>query len=244
MRFQNDGGHSLVVRAEKLLSAVGVRGNSDGLGLEALGVKIDRSFVVVDDVYRVLAQDAQAPDKAGDKAGDRDGKNGAPIPGLYAIGDVIGGPLLAHKASAEGIACVERLAEVPERERRRVDLSTMPGATFCRPEVGSMGLTEEKAKEKGLEVRIGRFPFRFTGKGQATLETEGLVKVILDKKTGEILGAHILGGNASDMIATLTLARAGELSAAEIMHTVFAHPTFAEAIKGSTESAFGEAIDL
>jgi len=226
VRFTSDSGHSLVARAERLLLAVGVRGNSDGLGLEAVGAKIDRTFVSVDDEYRV-----------------RD-EQGAPISGLYAIGDVIGGPLLAHKASAEGIACVERIAGVPERDRRRVDLSTMPGATFCRPEVGSMGLTEEKARESGRAIRIGRFPFRVTGKGQATAETEGLVKVILDEKSGEILGAHILGGSASDMIATLTLARSAELSAAEILHTVFAHPTFAEAIKGSVESAFGEAIDL
>jgi dihydrolipoamide dehydrogenase len=226
VRFTSDGGHSLVMRTEKLLSAVGVRGNSDGIGLEAIGAKIDRSFVVVDGEYRVL-----------------DGE-GAAIPGLYAIGDLIGGPLLAHKASAEGIACVEALAGVPSRDRRRVDFSTMPGATFCKPEVGSMGLTEEKAKESGRAIRVGRFPFRVTGKGQATTETEGLVKVVLDDETGEILGAHILGGSASDMIATLTVARAGELSATEILHTVFAHPTFAEAIKGSVESAYNEAIDL
>lgn len=226
VRFTSEGGHGLTMRADKLLSAVGVRGNSDGLGLEALGVKIDRSFVQVDDRYRVLDE------------------QGAPLPGLFAIGDLIGGPLLAHKASAEGISCVEAIAGVPERERRRVDLSTMPGATFCRPEVGSMGLTEEKAREKGLKIRIGRFPFRFSGKGQATAETEGLVKVVLDEASGEILGAHILGGNASDMIATLTLARSAELTAHEILHTVFAHPTFAEVIKGSVESAYGEAIDM
>lgn len=226
VRFTSDSGHSLVVRAERMLSAVGVRGNSDGLGLEGIGAKIERSFVCVDEDYRAL--DAE----------------GTPIPGLFAIGDLIGGPLLAHKASAEGIACVERIAGVAERDRRRVDLTTMPGATFCRPEVGSMGLTEEKARASGRAIRIGRFPFRVTGKGQATAETEGLVKVIIDEKTGEILGAHILGGSASDMIATLTLARSAELSANEILHTVFAHPTFAEAIKGSVESAFGEAIDL
>ena len=107
-----------------------------------------------------------------------------------------------------------------------------------------MGLTEDKAREKGHKVKVGRFPFRFSGKGQATAETEGMVKVVLDEGTGEILGAHILGGNASDMIATLTLARSAELTGHEILHTVFAHPTFAEVIKGSVEAAYGEAIDM
>ena len=226
VRFTSEAGHSLTVRCEKLLSAVGVRGNSDGLGLESLNAQIERSFVRVDADYRVL---------------DNEGK---PIAGLYAIGDLIGGPLLAHKASAEGISCVEGLAGVPERERRRVDFSTMPGATFCRPEVGSMGLTEEKAREGGRAVRIGKFPFKVSGKGQATTETDGMVKVVIDDQSGEILGAHILGGSASDMIATMTLARASELTATEILHTVFAHPTFAEVMKGAVEAAYGEAIDL
>lgn len=226
VRFTDAKGQTQELRAERLLSAVGVRGNSDGMGLEEAGVKVDRSFVAVDGAYRVL-----------------DGE-GRPIAGLYAIGDLIGGPLLAHKASAEGISCVEQLAGVPEHEVRRVDLSTMPGATFCQPEVGSMGLTEAKARDKGHDVQIGRFPFRVSGKAQATGETEGMVKVVLDKKTGEILGAHILGGTASDMIATLTLARASELTATEVLHTVFAHPTYGEVIKGSVEAAFGEAIDL
>ena len=226
VRFTSEAGHSLTVRAEKLLSAVGVRGNSDGLGLEAVGAAIERSFVRVDGDYRVLDSDGKA------------------IAGLYAIGDLIGGPLLAHKASAEGISCVEALAGVDEHERRRVDLSTMPGATFCRPEVGSMGMTEERARAEGRAVRIGRFPFKVSGKAQATTETEGLVKVVIDEKSGEILGAHILGGSASDMIATLTLARASELTATEVLHTIFAHPTYAEVMKGSVEAAYGEAIDL
>lgn len=226
VRFTSAQGHALTLRAERLLSAVGVRGNSDGLGLEALGADIARTFVRTDDRYRVLDSSGQV------------------LTGLYAIGDVIGGPLLAHKASAEGISCVEALAGVAEAARRKVDLTTMPGATFCRPEVGSMGLTEEKARATGRSLRIGRFPFKISGKGQATAETDGLVKVILDEKSGEILGAHILGGTASDLIATLTLARQAELTGHEILHTVFAHPTFAEVIKGAVEAAYGEAIDL
>ena len=170
--------------------------------------------------------------------------DGAPIAGLYAIGDLIGGPLLAHKASAEGISCVEGIAGVDPHERRRVDFSTMPGATFCQPEVGSMGLTEDKARAEGRAIRVGKFPFKASGKAQAVAATEGMVKVVLDEKTGEILGAHILGGTASDMISTLTVARAGELTATEILHTVFAHPTFGEISKGAVEAALGEAIDL
>ena len=226
VRFTSEAGHSLTVRCEKLLSAVGVRGNSDGLGLEGVSAQIDRSFVRVDDDFRVL---------------DLEGKA---IAGLYAIGDLIGGPLLAHKASAEAISCVEGIAGVDEKERRRVDRSTLPGATFCKPEVGSMGLTEEKARAEGRAVRIGKFPFKASGKAQAVAATDGLVKVVLDEKTGEILGAHILGGTASDMIATFTVARASELTATEILHTVFAHPTFAEISKGAVEAAYGEAIDL
>jgi dihydrolipoamide dehydrogenase len=211
---------------DKILSAVGVRANLDGLGIEAVGARLERGFLAVDEWYRVRDQSEK------------------PIQGLYAIGDVIGGPLLAHKASAEGIACVEKIAGVDERDIRRVDYSTMPAATFCRPEVGSMGLTEDKARELGHDVQIGRFPFRASGKAQATGETAGLCKVVVERKTGEILGAHILGGSASDMIATFTLARQSELTVTEIVHTVFAHPTYAETIKGSVEAALGEAIDL
>ncbi len=226
VRWVDSAGAAQEALFDKVLSAVGVRGNIDGLGLEAAGVKLERGFIAVDEWYR-----ARDP-------GDQ------PIAGLYAIGDVIGGPLLAHKASAEGIACIEKIAGKDEREIRRVDYTAMPGATFCRPEVGSMGLTEDKAREQGYEVKVGRFPFRASGKAQATGDTAGLCKVVLDQKTGEILGAHILGGSASDMIATLTLARASELTATEVLHTVFAHPTFAEVMKGSVEAALGEAIDL
>lgn len=226
VKFTDEKGEQKEVVCEKVLSAVGVRGNSDGLGLEQAGVKVDRSFIAVDEWFRV-----------------RDGA-GQLIPNLYAIGDVIGGPLLAHKASAEGIACVEKIAGVEEREIRRVDYSSMPGATFCRPEVGSMGLTEDKARELGKKILVGKFPFKVSGKAQATGETEGLVKVVLDEKTGEILGAHILGGTASDMISALTLARRGELTATEVLHTVFPHPTYGEVLKGAVEAAYGEAIDL
>ncbi len=226
VRLIDDKGQQREAAGERLLSAVGVRGNVEELGLEACGVATERGFIKVDEWYRALSS------------------AGAPVPGVYAIGDVIGGALLAHKASAEGIACVEKIAGVPEREIRRVNYSAMPGATFCRPEVASMGLTEEKARAQGLDIKVGRFPFRVSGKGQASGETEGLVKTIVDARTGEILGAHIVGGTASDMIATLTLARSAELTATEVLHTVHAHPTFSEVMKGSIEAAYGEAIDL
>ena len=226
VRFTDSTGQSQELVVDKVLSAVGVTGNLDTVGAQAAGVKIDRGFLAVDEWYRLLDQ------------------NGKPETGFYAIGDCIGGPLLAHKASAEGIACVEKLAGVEEREIRRVDLSSMPGATFCRPEVGSLGLTEQKAREQGRKIKIGKFPFKASGKAQATGETEGMVKVVLDEQTGEILGAHILGGTASDMISALCVARSGELTATEVLHTVLPHPTYGEIMKGAFEAAFGEAIDL
>jgi len=226
VRFTDSTGQSQELVVDKVLSAVGVTGNLDTVGAQSAGVKIDRGFLAVDEWYRLLDP------------------NGKPEPGFYAIGDCIGGPLLAHKASAEGIACVEKLAGIEEREIRRVDLSSMPGATFCRPEVGSMGLTEQKAREQGRQIKIGKFPFKASGKAQATGETEGMVKVVLDEQTGEILGAHILGGTASDMISALCLARSGELTATEVLHTVLPHPTYGEIMKGAFEAAFGEAIDL
>jgi dihydrolipoamide dehydrogenase len=229
VKFADEKGEVRELVCDKVLSAVGVRGNIDGLGLEQAGVAVERGFIAVDEWYRVK---------------DGQGKGDQAVAGLYAIGDVIGGPLLAHKASAEGICCVEKIAGVAEREIRRVDYSSMPGATFCRPEVGSMGLTEDKARELGKKILVGKFPFKVSGKAQATGETDGLVKVILDEATGEILGAHILGGTASDMISALTLARRAELTATEILHTVFPHPTYGEVLKGAVEAAYGEAIDL
>ena len=226
VRFTDASGQSQEVVVDKVLSAVGVTGNLDSVLAHSAGVKIDRGFLAVDEWYRLLDP------------------SGQPEPGFYAIGDCIGGPLLAHKASAEGIACVEKLCGVPEREIRRVDLSSMPGATFCRPEVGSMGLTEQRARELGKKVKVGKFPFKASGKAQATGETEGLVKVVLDDSSGEILGAHILGGTASDMISALCIARSGELTATEVLHTVLPHPTFGEITKGAFEAAFDEAIDL
>jgi dihydrolipoamide dehydrogenase len=207
------------IAAERALVAVGVTGNVEGLGLEDVGVKIERGHIAVDrSTYRTSVE------------------------GIYAIGDVIGAPWLAHKASAEGIACVERMAGyAPVHE---VNYGAIPGCTYCKPEVASVGLTERQAREAGHEVKVGRFPLKASGKARAVGDTEGFVKVVLDARYGEILGAHFIGGDATDLVAELTLARTAELTAEEVLGTVHAHPTMAEIIKEAVGDALGEAIDI
>ena len=218
-----------VIEADVCLLAAGVRGNVEGIGLEECGVKTDRGFIVVDrKSYRTSVEN------------------------VYAFGDVIGPPMLAHKASAEGIACVEgislqptlRSAQGPRHAVHAVDYAAIPGCIYCRPEVASVGLTEKAAREKGLKFKVGRFPFKASGKAMAASETDGFVKVIVGEQHGELLGAHVLGGASTDMVATLTLAMTAELTSDEILSTVFAHPTFAEAIKEAVADAYGEAIDV
>jgi len=210
-----DGGREL--RGELALLAVGVQGNVENLGLEKANVKVERDRIVVDADYRTTA------------------------PGVYAIGDVIGPPWLAHVASAEGIHCVEAIAGMSPAP---VDYGSIPGCTYCKPQVASVGLTEEKAKEAGHEVKIGRFPFRPLGKAVAVGESEGLVKLIFEAKYGELLGAHILGGEATEMIAELVLARRLESTGKELFHTVHAHPTLSEAVMEAAAAAYGEAINI
>jgi dihydrolipoamide dehydrogenase len=204
--------------ADLCLLAVGVRGNVEGIGLEDCGVKVERGFIAVEPgSYRTSVEN------------------------VYAIGDVIGPPMLAHKASAEGTACVERLAGATVHP---VDYGAIPGCTYCRPEVASVGLTEKRAREAGLKFKVGRFPFSASGKARTASETDGLVKVLVGEPHGELLGAHVLGGAATDMIATLTLAKSAELTDQELLSTVFPHPTFSEALKEAIADAHGEAIDL
>ena len=199
------------------LLAAGVRGNVEGLGLEEVGVKTERGFIVADlSTYKTSVEN------------------------VYAIGDVIGPPMLAHKAMAEGVACVERLAG----HTHPVDYKAIPGCTYCHPEVASVGLTEKKARELGKKVKVGRFPFSASGKARAAGEPEGFVKVVIDEQHGEILGAHVIGGASTDMISTLTLAMTAELTSDEVRATVFAHPTFSEALKEAVEDAYGQAIDI
>jgi dihydrolipoamide dehydrogenase len=205
------------LKADVALVAIGVEGNVEDFGLEKVGVTIERSHIKVDEDYRTN------------------------VPGVYAIGDVIGAPWLAHVASAEGIHCVEAIAGLKPEP---IDYTTIPGCTYCQPQIASVGLTEEKAKAQGHEVKIGRFPFRPLGKAVAIGETEGMVKLIFDAKYGELLGAHIMGSEATEMIAELVLAKKLEATGESIFHTIHAHPTLSEAVMEAAAVAYGEAINI
>jgi len=205
------------IEAERALLAVGVRGNIEGMGLEDVGIKVERNFIVVDKRSYQTS-----------------------VKGVFAIGDVAGPPWLAHKASAEGIVCVERIAG---KTVANVPYDAIPGCTYCKPEVASVGLTEQAARAAGHDVKVGRFPLSASGKARAVDDTEGFVKVVLGKH-GELLGAHLLGGTATDLVAELTLMKSAELTVDEIVATVHAHPTFAENIKEAVEAAYGHAIDI
>lgn len=197
--------------------AIGVQGNVENLGLEEAGVVLERGYIQVDDDYKTSA------------------------PGVYAIGDVAGPPWLAHVASAEGIHCVEAIAG---RKPDPIDYSSIPGCTYCHPQVASIGLTEEKARAEGHEVKIGKFPFRVLGKAIAAGETDGMVKLVFDAKFGELLGAHILGAEATELISELLIAKRHEATAQSILHAVHAHPTMSEAIMEAAAAAEGEAISI
>ena len=199
------------------LMAIGVQGNVENLGLEEVGVKVERSGIKVDTDYRTS------------------------VPGIYAIGDVIGPPWLAHVASAEGIHCIEAIAG---KNPAPIDYTTIPGCTYCQPQIGSIGLTEEKARAAGHELKIGRFPFRPLGKAAATGETEGMVKLIFDAQYGELLGAHILGAEATEQIAELLIAKKLEATGQSIFTAIHAHPTLSEAVMEAAAQAYGEAINI
>lgn len=205
------------IESDIALVAVGFEGNVEKMGLEELGVALDKGFIKVDKDYKTNVE------------------------GIYAIGDVNGPPWLAHVASAEGINCVEKIKghDVPD-----IDYLCIPAVTFCQPQVASVGLTEKKARELGYELKIGKFPFSASGKGRAVGETAGLVKVIFDAKYDELIGAHICGNEASELIAELTLGKSLETTHEQIIRTVHAHPTFAEAIMEASADAYGEAINI
>ncbi|MBV6513406.1 MAG: Dihydrolipoyl dehydrogenase [Ignavibacteriaceae bacterium] len=214
----NRNGEKSVISADKVLSAIGVSGNISGFGLEELGVEIYKNHIKVDKTtYKTN------------------------IEGLYAIGDVIGPPWLAHVASAEGIHCVEVIAghhPIP------VDYDNIPGCTYCQPQVASIGMTEQKAREAGYELKIGKFPFMASGKAFAIGEREGFVKLIFDAKYNELLGAHIIGSEATELIAELGLARSLEATGETIIKTVHAHPTLSESIMEAAANAYGESIHI
>ena len=209
------GTHSLNV--DRVISAVGVVGNIENLGLEKLGVKTERGTIVIDPMCRTN------------------------VPGIYAIGDVAGPPLLAHKAEHEGVMCVEAIKGLhPHPMDRRM----IPGCTYCSPQIASVGLTEQAAKEKKLDIRVGRFPFIGNGKAVALGEDQGLVKTIFDKKTGQLLGAHMVGAEVTELIQGYVIAMNLETTEEELMHTIFPHPTLSEMMKEAVLDAYGRALNI
>jgi dihydrolipoamide dehydrogenase len=209
------GGKTSEITVDRVISAVGIVGNVENLGLEGTRVKVDRTHVVIDEFCRT---------------GE---------PGIYAIGDLCGPPWLAHKASHEGVVCVEAIAGLHPHP---IDWTNIPGCTYCRPQVASVGLTEAKAKEGGREVRVGRFPFIGNGKAIAMGEPEGMIKTIFDARTGELLGAHMVGAEVTEMIQGYVIARTLEATEAELMHSIFPHPTISEAMHEAVLDAYGRAI--
>ena len=206
-----------IVEAEAVLSAVGITPNTEGIGLEEAGVQLENGRVKVDEFYRTNVE------------------------GVYAIGDIIPGPALAHVASAEGVICVEKIAGLnPEP----VNYSNIPGCTYTSPEVSSVGLTEAKAKEAGYEVKVGKFPFSASGKASAAGQKEGFVKLVFDARYGELLGAHMIGGNVTEMIAELVVAKKLEITGHELIKSIHPHPTMSEAIMEAAAAAYDEVIHI
>ncbi|TPW33074.1 dihydrolipoyl dehydrogenase [Martelella alba] len=204
------------ITADRMISAVGVQGNIENIGLEALGIKTDRGCIVIDDYCRTN------------------------VAGIYAIGDVAGPPMLAHKAEHEAVICVEKIAglHVHPLDKRKI-----PGCTYCHPQVASVGLTEAKAKDAGYDVRVGRFSFVANGKAVALGEDQGMVKTVFDKKTGELLGAHMVGAEVTELIEGFVVAMNLETTEEELMHTIFPHPTLSEMMKESVLDAYGRALN-
>ena len=204
------------ISAERVIMAIGIVGNSENLGLEGTKVKLDRGHIVTD------------------------GYGATGEAGIYAIGDVTGAPWLAHKASHEGIICVEKIAGA--KDVHKIADNTVPGCTYCRPQIASVGLTEAQAKDKGHKVKVGRFPFLANGKAIALGDDEGMIKTIFDEKTGELLGAHMIGPEVTEMIQGYAIARTLETTEAELMQTIFPHPTLSEAMHESVLDAYDRAI--
>lgn len=211
------GGKTQTMEVDRVISAVGVVGNIENLGLEKLGVKTDRGTIVIDGLCRTN------------------------VPGIYAIGDVAGPPMLAHKAEHEGVICIEAIKGLHPHP---MDKSLIPGCTYCHPQVASVGLTEAKAKEAGRDIRVGRFPFIGNGKAIALGEDQGLVKVVFDKKTGQLLGAHMVGAEVTELIQGFVVAMNLETTEEELMHTIFPHPTISETMKEAVLDAYGRVLNM
>ena len=214
----DDGkGKTETITVERVISAVGVTGNIENLGLEKLGVKTDRGAIVIDGYCKTN------------------------VPGIYAIGDVAGPPMLAHKAEHEGVVCVEAIKGLKPHPMNKL---MIPGCTYCAPQVASVGLTEAAAKDKKLDIRVGRFPFIGNGKAIALGEDQGLVKVIFDRKTGALLGAHMVGAEVTELIQGYVIAMNLETTEEELMHTIFPHPTLSEMMKEAVLDAYGRVLNM
>ncbi len=209
------GGKSQEITVDRVISAVGIVGNVEGLGLEGTAIKVDRTHVLIDEFCRT---------------GE---------PGVWAIGDLCGAPWLAHKASHEAVVCIETIAGLHPHP---IDWTNVPGCTYCRPQVASVGLTEAKAKSLGHEVKVGHFPFIGNGKAIAMGEPEGMVKTVFDAKTGELLGAHMIGAEVTEMIQGYTIARTLEATELDLMHSIFPHPTISETMHEAVLDAYKQAI--
>jgi dihydrolipoamide dehydrogenase len=212
------GGKSADVTVERVILAVGIVGNVEDVGLEGTKVKVEKTHVVVNEWL---------------ETGE---------PGIYAIGDLVGPPWLAHKASHEGVICVERIAGLNDVHPLEID--NIPGCTYCMPQVASVGLTEKRAKERGREIRVGRFPYIGNGKAIALGEPEGMIKTIFDAKTGELLGAHMIGAEVTELIQGYTIAKTLETTEAELIHTIFPHPTLSEMMHEAVLDAYGKVLHI
>jgi len=215
--IKDKDGKVTVAEFSHVIVAIGILPNTENIGLEALGVKTDRGHIVTDGMCKTN------------------------VDGLYAIGDVTQPPWLAHKASHEGVIAVEAIAG---KHPHAMDARNIPGCTYCHPQIASVGLTEAKAKEAGYDVKVGTFPFIGNGKAIALGEAEGFVKTVFDAKTGELLGAHMIGAEVTELIQGYTIGKTGELTEAEFMETVFPHPTLSEMMHESVLGAYGRALHI
>ncbi len=216
-------GSTLTLEADIVLSAVGVSSNIENIGLEELGIKTEKGKIVIDKYFQTN------------------------VPGIFAIGDCAPNQALAHKASKEGINASEYIGFLEKKFQHKpepMDYGNIPGCTYCLPEVASVGMTEKAARDAGYEIKVGKFPFMASGKATAAGDTQGFVKVIFDAKYGELLGAHMIGANVTDLIAEVVVARKLETTGHEILNAVHPHPTLSEAVKEATAAAYGEAIDI
>ncbi len=212
-----EGGKSQQITVDRVIAAVGVVGNVENIGLEKLGVTMERGLVKIDGVCKTN------------------------IPGIYAIGDVAGAPMLAHKAEHEAVICVEAIKGLHPHPMNKL---MIPGCTYCAPQIASVGLTEQAAKDKKLDIRVGRFPFVGNGKAIALGEDQGLVKVIFDKKTGQLLGAHLVGAEVTELIQGFVVAMNLETTEEELMHSIFPHPTLSETMKEAVLDAYGRVLNM